>query len=128
MLNINESMWRDSAPSTVKPVPNAWASGPEMHTIPKRGQFVPPNSEPTNGSTVPGKPVVPVNSGPNVGGPEGNPNAGPRLNFMFNREDIPDSLLYGGHPKMGLEDAMERLNMVMLLILFHENIAELQYR
>ena len=130
MLNINESMWsRDSATTTtMAKTPNAWGNATTEMAIPRRGQFSTANSnnvDPSNpgsaintngvASTVSSghtatAPVVGV--GPEGPGVPGGP-AGGRLKFMFSPEDMTESVLFGGpSQKIGLEDAMERLNMV----------------
>ena len=106
MLNINEAnMWRDSsvaATSIAKP-PNAWGrsqfqsgnGGPEV------GQ--PGSGNNTNGSHIPSS-----NNAASSGGPTSRDN---RLSFgqMFTPEDMAETVLFGAK---GLEDAMERLNIV----------------
>ena len=105
MLNINESMWRDSAPAAnLAKQANAWGSAPEMG-IPRRTQF--PNSNSAAEMTPNGTGNAPVAPGEAAPVAPGN-----RLKFMFNADELPDSLLYGGHQKIHLEDAMERLNIV----------------
>ena len=103
MLNINETnMWRDSSAATsiAKP-PNAWG----------RTQF-PGNSGP---EVQPGGPGNNTNGGhipsSNTAASSGGPSRDNRLSFgqMFTPEDMAETVLFGAK---GLEDAMERLNIV----------------
>ena len=105
MLNINESMWRDSATTTtMAKTPNAWGTSNDM-TIPRNGVSGPPTSG--------GPPVVGAGGSEGPGGP-GGPAGGGHLKFMFSPEDMTESVLFGGPSQKiaGLEVAMERLNMV----------------
>lgn len=109
MLNINESMWRDQS---TKPSSNAWGTAGDMSLPPRRSQFnESPNAVTSNG-------VVPPASAPS--GP--NPNADQaRLKFMFSPEEMTEAVLFAPQ-KIGLEDAMERLSMV---IAYEHEILEL---
>ena len=118
MLNINESMWRDSATTTtMAKTPNAWGTSNDM-AIPRRNQFSTANSNNGDPGSNPGPAINtngvsgPTSTGPAVvgaGGPGGP--AGERLKFMFSADD---EILFGGPSQKiaGLEDAMDRLNMV----------------
>ena len=121
-------MWRDSATTTtMAKTPNAWGTANDM-AIPRRNQFSTANSnngDPgsntgstinTNGVSGPAS-LGHTSSGPPVvgaGGPEG---PGGPLKFMFSPEDMTESVLFGGPSQKitGLEDAMERINMVRAL-------------
>ena len=122
MLNINESMWRDSATTTtMAKTPNAWGTSNDM-AIPRRNQFSTANSNNVDPGSNPGPAINtngvtgPASSGPpgvGPGGPGGP--AGERLKFMFSADDMTESVLFGGPTQKiaGLEDAMDRLNMVI---------------
>ena len=97
MLNINESMWRDSATTASMAKPNAWGN-PDM-ALTRRGQFNSSENLENPSATTP----VPASEAA-------------RLKFMFTPEDMAETVLFsGGAPKIGgLEGAMERLSMVSL--------------
>ena len=100
MLNINESMWRDSATTASMAKPNAWGN-PDMGSALTRrsaGQFNSSENLENPSATTP----VPAAS------------EAARLKFMFTPEDMAETVLFsGGASKIGgLEDAMERLSMV----------------
>ena len=110
MLNINESMWRDSATTASMAKPNAWGN-PDM-AITRRAQF---NSSENLENPTATTPSASASAS----------EASARLKFMFpTPEDMAETVLFsGGAPKMGhgLEDAMERLSMVSLdHIKFHD--------
>ena len=109
MLNINDnvaSMWRDSATaaSMAKPSANTWGTT-EMASISRRGQFT--NNPGANNSNE-----ANINGSANATSDAAA--AGGRLRIMFSAENMADLVHFGGPPQksMGLEDAMERLNMV----------------
>ena len=107
MININE-MWRETSTVTGMSKPtgtNAWALDRMGQNPTVASPQVNPNSKPTG---QPHEAAV---------APAANPAANPRgFNLVFNEPgSVPGSVLFGGPPvqKMGgLEDAMERLNMV----------------
>lgn len=109
MLNINESMWRDSATTASMAKPNAWGN-PDM-AITRRAQF---NSSENLENPTATTPSATASAS----------EASARIKFMFTPEDMAETVLFsGGAPKMGhgLEDAMERLSMVSLdHIKFHD--------
>lgn len=114
MLNINESMWRDSASgaSMTKAGTNAWGTT-DMALQSRRSQFSSGSSS-SNNETGSG-----VNSnGGSVSGNNAVAGSDPRLKFMFSPEDMTETVLFGGPASQkigtGLEDAMERLSMVSL--------------
>ena len=125
MLNINESMWRDSTTTTtMAKTPNAWGTSNDM-AIPRRNQFSTANSNNVDPGSNPGPAINtngvsgPASTGPPVVGVAGVPGgpAGERLKFMFSADEMTESVLFGGPSQkiVGIEDAMDRLNMVKII-------------
>lgn len=103
MLNINESMWRDSATTTssmTKPTTNAWA----LDRIGQNPAVTngPPQTNKPPGGPPPSAVAEAASAGPSPGG------------FKFVFSEPTGAVLFGGPPQKigGLEDAMERLSMV----------------
>ena len=99
MLNINESMWRDSATTASMAKPNAWGN-PDMSLARRAagGQFNSSENLENPSATTP----VPTAA-----------SEAARLKFMFTHEDMAETVLFsGGASKMGLEDAMKGLTLV----------------
>lgn len=117
MLNINESMWRDSASAaasmTKGPPTNAWGTT-DMALQSRRSQFSSGGGGNVSNNENPGA-AINTNGGSSNNAASSAANESGRLKFMFSPEDMTETVLFGGPPSQkigGLEDAMERLSMV----------------